>query len=132
MLTNARIFLNEIRKIEQMNFHMKGKCVVNRAIFLDRDGTINIEKDYLFKIEDFECLNKWMLNTLEENKVHIDKVYFCPHRPDAKIPEYRANCECRKPRLGLYRQAIEAFGLNLAECYAIGDKIRDYSICEIQ
>lgn len=27
---------------------------MNRAILLDRDGTINIEKDYLYKIEDFE------------------------------------------------------------------------------
>ena len=28
-----------------------------KAIFLDRDGVINIEKDYLYKIEDFEFIN---------------------------------------------------------------------------
>lgn len=28
----------------------------NKAIFLDRDGTINVEKNYLHKIEDFEFL----------------------------------------------------------------------------
>jgi D-glycero-D-manno-heptose 1,7-bisphosphate phosphatase len=28
--------------------------VSNKALFLDRDGTINIEKNYLFRIEDFE------------------------------------------------------------------------------
>ena len=27
-----------------------------KAIFLDRDGTINVEKHYLYKIEDFEFL----------------------------------------------------------------------------
>lgn len=27
---------------------------MNKAIILDRDGTINIEKDYLHKVEDFE------------------------------------------------------------------------------
>ena len=27
---------------------------MNKYILLDRDGTINIEKDYLYKIEDFE------------------------------------------------------------------------------
>ena len=27
---------------------------MNKAIFLDRDGTINVDKDYLYKIEDFE------------------------------------------------------------------------------
>ncbi len=29
---------------------------MNKAIFLDRDGTINVEKNYLYKIEDFEFL----------------------------------------------------------------------------
>ena len=29
---------------------------MNKAVFLDRDGTINVEKHYLFKIEDFEFL----------------------------------------------------------------------------
>lgn len=28
----------------------------NKAIFLDRDGTINVEKHYLYKIDDFEFL----------------------------------------------------------------------------
>ena len=30
--------------------------IKNKAIFLDRDGTINVEKDYLYKISDFEFL----------------------------------------------------------------------------
>lgn len=29
---------------------------MNKAVFLDRDGTINIDKDYLYKIEDFDFL----------------------------------------------------------------------------
>lgn len=28
----------------------------NKALFLDRDGTVNIEKDYVFRIEDFEFI----------------------------------------------------------------------------
>lgn len=28
--------------------------IKNKALFLDRDGTLNIEKKYVFKIEDFE------------------------------------------------------------------------------
>ena len=30
---------------------------MNKAVFLDRDGTINVEKNYLHKIEDFEFLS---------------------------------------------------------------------------
>ncbi len=28
-----------------------------RAVFLDRDGTINVERDYLYRIEDFEFID---------------------------------------------------------------------------
>ena len=29
----------------------------NKAVFLDRDGTINVDKDYIFKISDFEFID---------------------------------------------------------------------------
>jgi len=29
---------------------------MRRAVFLDRDGTINVEKDYLYRIEDFQFI----------------------------------------------------------------------------
>ena len=30
---------------------------MNKAIFLDRDGTINVDKNYLYKIEDWEFID---------------------------------------------------------------------------
>ncbi|HET6421259.1 MAG TPA: D-glycero-beta-D-manno-heptose 1,7-bisphosphate 7-phosphatase [Geobacteraceae bacterium] len=38
--------------------HDKGRMAEgkNRAVFLDRDGTINVEKGYVHKIEDFEFI----------------------------------------------------------------------------
>lgn len=30
---------------------------MTKALFLDRDGVINVEKDYLYKIEDFEFID---------------------------------------------------------------------------
>lgn len=29
---------------------------MNKAVFIDRDGVINVEKDYVYKIEDFEFI----------------------------------------------------------------------------
>lgn len=29
---------------------------MNKAVFLDRDGTINVEKEYLYRIQDFEFI----------------------------------------------------------------------------
>ena len=38
---------------------------MNKAVFLDRDGVINIEKDYLYKIRDFEFIDG-IFDTLKE------------------------------------------------------------------
>lgn len=142
---------------------------MNKAIFIDRDGTINVEKHYLHRIEDFvflpgavdgmrmlqdigykliiitnqsgigrgyysekelEVLNNWVVNELERWGVIIDGVYYCPHLPDAKIEKYRMVCNCRKPALGLYEKAIKEHDINIDQSWAIGDKIRDCSICE--
>ena len=141
---------------------------MNKAIFLDRDGTINVEKNYLYKIEDFEFLpgvidalkqlqqmgyllivitnqsgigrgyftetdfhklNNWMVSTLKAQGITIADVYFCPHLPDAQVEEYRKDCECRKPKLGMYLQAVAKHDIDLCSSYAIGDKIRDCAIC---
>lgn len=141
----------------------------NKAVFLDRDGTINIEKNYLYKIEDFEfldgvieslkklcdagfllvivtnqsgigrgyyteedyeVLNNWLLKILDENGVKIAASYFCPHLPDASIDKYRMDCNCRKPKLGLFEQAVKDLNIDLDNSFAIGDKIRDLAICE--
>jgi D-glycero-D-manno-heptose 1,7-bisphosphate phosphatase len=142
---------------------------MKKAIFLDRDGTINVEKHYLYKKEDFEFLprviealkmlqdagymlivvtnqsgiargyyteqefkdlNDWMVSTLYTKGVKISNVYYCPHLPDAELENYRKDCECRKPKLGMYIQAVTEYGIDLAQSYAIGDKIRDCAICE--
>ena len=142
---------------------------MNKAIFLDRDGTINVEKHYLYRKEDFEFLpgvinalrslqragylliiitnqsgiargyyteedfqklNDWMVSELKRQGVMIADVYYCPHLPDSQIPAYRKDCECRKPKLGMYRQAILDFNIQIGQSYAIGDKIRDCAICK--
>ncbi len=46
---------------------------------------------------------------LAENKCWIDDVLFCPHYPKSgfkgEIKELKVNCECRKPKIGMYNQA---------------------------
>lgn len=143
------------------------KC---KAVFLDRDGTINVDKNYVYKIEDFEFLpgiiealklfqkkgyklfiitnqsgiargyyteekfnklNSWMLNEFEKNSIQIEKVYYCPHLPDAEVLKYKKNCDCRKPNLELFYKAVEEFNIDLNQSIAIGDKGRDIAISKI-
>ncbi len=105
---------------------MAKKCGYKLIIITNQSG---IARGYYTEL-DFYTLNTWMLGVLEEQGVDIDAVYFCPHHPKGKVDKYRVECDCRKPKTGLFREAVEAFNLKIDKCYTIGDKIRDCSICE--
>jgi D-glycero-D-manno-heptose 1,7-bisphosphate phosphatase len=55
----------------------------------------------------------------------VDGFYYCPHHPDADVPEYRRACECRKPAPGMFLQAAREHDLDSARSYAIGDRWHD-------
>jgi histidinol-phosphate phosphatase family protein len=56
---------------------------------------------------------------------HIDKFYVCPHHPQADKKEYRMECICRKPNIGMLQQAAKEFAFDLKKSYMIGDMTSD-------
>ena len=56
---------------------------------------------------------------------HIDGYYYCPHHPAADIEQYRLRCECRKPGIGMLRQAAGELDLDLSRSFSVGDKWTD-------
>ncbi len=62
---------------------------------------------------------------LRSTGAHVDRIYYCPHHPTQGVPPYRAECECRKPRPGMLRQAEREFGLDLTRSFVIGDRMAD-------
>jgi D-glycero-D-manno-heptose 1,7-bisphosphate phosphatase len=55
----------------------------------------------------------------------LDGWYFCPHHPEANVPAYRIDCDCRKPKPGLLLRAAIDHNLNLTASFAVGDRITD-------
>ncbi len=149
--------------VQAKNLHNKQK-----AIFLDRDGTINKYVGFLRDINEFELIdgaskaikminqsgylaivvtnqpviargevsweelheiNKKMETLLGKDGAYIDGVYICPHHPDkgfeGERPEYKFDCDCRKPKPGLLLQAAADFNIDLSQSYMIGDSERD-------
>ncbi len=139
-----------------------------KAIFLDRDGVINVEQSFIHRPEDMnlypftsEALGKINqseylsvvvtnqsviarnLCTIEElenihNKLetdlgnehaYLDAIYYCPHHPDKGYPEenaeYKIDCNCRKPKTGMFEDAARDFHIDLRQSYMIGDSERD-------
>ena len=139
-----------------------------KAIFLDRDGTINKYVGFLTDINEFELLDGVteaikMINesgylaivvtnqpviargevSVEElqeihNKMetllgqagaYIDDIFYCPHHPhkgyEGERPEYKIECECRKPKPGMLLAAAEKYNIDLRESWMIGDGEND-------
>jgi D-glycero-D-manno-heptose 1,7-bisphosphate phosphatase len=59
---------------------------------------------------------------LAKSGARVDRYYFCPHHPDAPLPEYRVVCRCRKPAPGMIEQAAAELGLDLSRSFMVGDR----------
>ncbi len=136
---------------------------MNKAVFLDRDGTLNLDHGYVHEIDDFVFikgsidalrklkkmgyllvlvtnqsgiargyfsedqflqLTEWMDWSLAEQGVDLDGIYYCPHHIEGK-GEYRKDCDCRKPKGGMLKDAIQALNIDPMQSVMVGDKIED-------
>lgn len=55
----------------------------------------------------------------------IDRFYYCPYHPEARVEEYRRDHPWRKPNPGMLLQAARDMELDLSRCWMIGDQARD-------
>lgn len=65
--------------------------------------------------------NERLLELLKKEGARADAVYFCPHHPDD-------GCSCRKPAIGMLKQAAAEHGLELKGAIVIGDKLTDVEL----
>jgi D,D-heptose 1,7-bisphosphate phosphatase len=150
-------------KIRRLSFENKQK-----AVFMDRDGVTNVEKDLIYKPEDMELfsftpeaireinksdylsiivsnqsviarnlcsvdeleyIHKKIETELGNKHSKLDAIYYCPHHPDKgypeERPEYKIDCECRKPKTGMFKQAARDLNIDLSKSWMIGDAERD-------
>jgi D-glycero-D-manno-heptose 1,7-bisphosphate phosphatase len=78
-----------------------------------------------FPIELVKNIHEYMRDTLEKQGAKIDAVFFCPHYPRSRLKEYALECDCRKPKTGMIRQALDRFDIDLTQSYMIGDHYTD-------
>jgi D-glycero-D-manno-heptose 1,7-bisphosphate phosphatase len=67
-------------------------------------------------------------SAMDAGGARLDGVYVCVHHPSVGAPPYRQDCECRKPRPGLLRQAEKDLGADLARSWVIGDRHGDLAV----
>ena len=135
-----------------------------RAVFLDRDGVILEQHEYLNRAEDLVLIpgageaiarlnaasiqvivvtnqagiakGHLTLSDLEEIHVRLrrelfvcgarlDAIYYCPHHPEATVPEFLRDCPCRKPGIGMFEKARDEHGIDLDASCLVGDATGD-------
>ena len=79
--------------------------------------------------DELHEIHKKMETLLGKDGAYTDGLYICPHHPDkgfeGERPEYKFDCECRKPKPGLLLQAAQDFNIDLSQSYMIGDSTSD-------
>ncbi|NWG07470.1 MAG: HAD family hydrolase [Chloroflexi bacterium] len=72
----------------------------------------------LMSLNTAEEINHKLAKVVEEQGGRIDAIYMCPHAPEEQ-------CECRKPRPGLFLQAARELSIDLRASWMIGDAWSD-------
>ncbi len=140
-----------------------------KALFLDRDGVININHGYVYQIQnvdfvdgifdlikrfvreryvpviltnqsgiarglyterDFEAVMAYFQQAFQQHGIDSIPVFHCPHHPDFPDSNGVSECDCRKPKAGLFEQAVRAHHFNVENSVMIGDKVIDMIAAE--
>ena len=80
-------------------------------------------------IKDLENIHNKLEFELSKKGAYIDRIFYCPHHPDkgfeGEIESLKINCDCRKPKTGMIKDAIKKFNINIKESFIIGDRTVD-------
>lgn len=68
--------------------------------------------------QDLDDVHALMHKLLNEGGVVIESTYHCPHLASA-------DCDCRKPKPGLFIRAAQEHAINLQQAIFIGDSLSD-------
>lgn len=126
----------------------------DKALFIDRDGTLHKDKVETRKVQDLEFFdsaldllkmanklgykivivtnqsgigkghyselemkefNDFMISELIKNNIVVSGLYYCPHIS-------KDNCQCKKPKDGMFRRASIELGIDLSKSIMVGDQ----------
>ena len=77
-----------------------------------------------------EKINRYVLKNLFQRDISIDGIYYCPHHPKQGHNIYRRKCSCRKPAVGMVRNAQRKLNLSTRKNYVVGDKLTDVELAK--
>ena len=81
------------------------------------------------KESELRAIHNKMDTLLGEQGAYVDRLYYCPHHTDSgfegEVAELKFDCDCRKPKTGMFEQAKEDLNIVLERSWMVGDSYRD-------
>lgn len=74
-----------------------------------------------FDLKTLEKIHQRLTSLLAQEGIVLDDIYFCPHTPED-------NCLCRKPKVGLIKEAIKKHNFDPKLSFVIGDNESDMEL----
>jgi D-glycero-D-manno-heptose 1,7-bisphosphate phosphatase len=125
-IIEERGYLDRIDLLELYSFTADAIRLLNRAgymtVVVTNQGGIGrgiIDEPFL------QHVHATLDARLAAGNARIDRYYYCPHHPDAIVPELRHKCRCRKPASGMIEQACRDLSLDPKQSVMIGDRRLD-------
>jgi D-glycero-D-manno-heptose 1,7-bisphosphate phosphatase len=72
----------------------------------------------LFEMATLNAIHAKMHKAVAQAGGRIEAVFYCPHAAESE-------CDCRKPKPGLFNEIATRYGRDLAGVPAVGDSLRD-------
>lgn len=122
-------YVEELSRIEQFRL----RAGISEAItLLNQSGfqvfvatnQPNIAKGKM-SLEELQRIHLKMQEQISSQGGKIDHVYFCPHREGGVVAEYAFDCDCRKPKAGMLKQAAKEYSIDVSRSVMLGDTWRD-------
>jgi D-glycero-D-manno-heptose 1,7-bisphosphate phosphatase len=122
-------YLSRLEDVRWFPWSLDAIRLLNRAGFLvfviTNQGGIALG---LFDEAFVTAVHDRLRTDLAAAGARVDGWYHCPHHPRGEIAALRIECDCRKPRPGMIRQAQREFDIDLAQSFAVGDKSTDVAL----
>jgi D-glycero-D-manno-heptose 1,7-bisphosphate phosphatase len=122
-------YVNHLSRFRLLPYAVDAVRAVNRSgrLAVVVTNQAGVARGY-FPESLIEEVHAHMRSAMEAGGARLDGVYTCVHHPTAGHAPYRRDCECRKPRPGLLRQAQSELGADLARSWVIGDRRGDLEL----
>jgi D-glycero-D-manno-heptose 1,7-bisphosphate phosphatase len=125
-INEQRGYINHVSRFELLPGVGKAISLLNTNdhIVVVTSNQSGVARGY-FPMQLVKDIHDVMVLELTKYNAYVDRVYFCPHHPDGIVPEYSRECSCRKPNVGLIKQAEVELDIDMETSYVIGDRLLD-------